>query len=111
MTPANIEILIVTVLALAEPVSANQLVGFDGGAAVADEPVLGIAKTDAGVNQPLAVVTIGVVELVSAANLAAGDLVYADINGKPTNIGTDNPFGTVLKGGPAGDVITILLKS
>ncbi|KPU83932.1 hypothetical protein JI58_06920 [Marinosulfonomonas sp. PRT-SC04] len=111
MTPANIEILTITVMALAEPVNANQLVGFDGGAAVADEPVLGIAKTNGGVNQPLAVISIGVVELVSAANLAAGDRVYADIDGKPTNIGANNPFGTVLKGGPAGDIITILLKS
>lgn len=111
MTPANIEILTVTVLALAEPVTANQLVGFDAGAAAADEPVLGIAKTKGGVGEPLAVVTLGVVELVSAVNLAAGDRVYADANGKPSNIGANNHFGTVLKGGPASDVITILLKS
>lgn len=111
MTPANIEILTITVFALADPVTANQLVGFDGGPALADEQVLGIAKTNGGLNEPLAVVTLGVVELVSAVNLAAGDRVFADADGKPTNIGANNPFGTVLKGGPAGDVITILLKS
>lgn len=111
MTPANIEVLVVTVMAMAEAAEANQLIGFDAGPTMADEAVLGVAKCAANVGDPLAVITMGVVEMVAAANLAAGDPVYSDANGQPTGVGATMPFGRVIKGGASGDVIAIHLKS
>jgi hypothetical protein len=110
MTPQNIEVLVLTVSALSEAVSANQLVGFDAGPTGEDEQVLGIAKHDADVGEPLAVVAMGVVEMVATSNLAAGDRAYSDIDGNATATGTNNSFGVVLRGGAAGDVVAIQIK-
>lgn len=110
MTPADIDILTVTVAALAEPVKSGQLVGFDGGPTGADERVLGVAKHAADTGRPLAVTTFGLIEVKAAGAIAAGDFVYSDADGNPTATGTENPFGIAFQGGGAGDWIAILLK-
>lgn len=110
MTPSNIEILTLTVAKLTEPVTIGQLVGFEGAPAGVDEPVLGIAKYSADAGRPLAVVSQGLVEMKASVPIAAGDLVYPDANGNPTNVGTENPCGIAFQGGAAGDLIAVLLK-
>ncbi len=107
MNPANIEILVITISSLAEGVLANQLVGFDGGAAGAGEAVLGVAKFDANVGEPLSVVAIGVVELKPAGNIAAGDRVYSNLDGAVTADGQGNSFGVAITGGGPADLVAI----
>jgi hypothetical protein len=110
MTPSSIDILTLTVAALAEPVQIGQLVGYNGAPAGVGDPVMGVAKYAADAGRPVAVVTYGVVEVKAATNIAAGDLVYADANGNPTSVGDANPFGFAIQGGGAGDLIAVLLK-
>ncbi len=110
MTPSNIEVLVLTIPAMAEAIIANQLVGFDAGPTGADDKVLGVAKHDAAVGEPVTAIAIGVVELVATVPLAAGDTVYSDADGNPTDVGADNHFGVVLTGGNAGDTVAIQLK-
>lgn len=110
MTPSSIDILTLTVPSLAEDVTIGQLVGFDGAPAGEDEPVLGVAKYAAEAGRPVAAVTLGLVQLKAGVNIAAGDQVYANANGFPTNVGTNHPFGFAVQGGGADDLITVLLK-
>ena len=110
MSNANIQILTLTVAALAEAVSYGQFVGFDGGPAGVGEPVLGVAKHAAGIGQCLAVVNQGLTEVVGVVNIAAGDLVYSDAQGRPTTVGNSHPCGIALQGGPAGERIPVILK-
>ncbi len=110
MTPINLEVLVVTIAKLSEAVKANQLVGFDAGPAGVDEPVMGVAKYAAEAGQPVAVIVQGLVELTAATNIAAGDYLYSNVDGRPTDAGTNHPFGIAFQGGAAGDVISVLLK-
>ena len=110
MSNASIEILTLTVAALAEAVTYGQLVGFDGGPAGVGEPVLGVAKHAAGIGQSLAVINQGLTEVVSPVNIAAGDLMFSDAQSQPTNVGESHSFGIALQGGPAGDRIPVILK-
>ncbi len=110
MTPSHIEILTLTIAALAEPVQIGQLVGYDGGPAGVGEPVLGLAKYSANAGRPLAVITQGLVEMKAAVPIAAGDLIYPDANGNPTTVGDTNPCGIAFQGGGAGDFVAVLLK-
>lgn len=110
MNAANIEVLVLTVPSVTEQIAENQLVGFDGAPCGADEPVQGVACFDANVGEDVAVIALGVVELVAAAPIATGDKVYSDIDGNVTSTGANHPFGHALTGGGAGDVVAILIR-
>lgn len=110
MNTANIEVLVLTVPSVTEQIGENQLVGFDGAPCGADEPVQGVACFDADVGQDIAVITLGVVEMVAANAIATGDKVYSDIDGNVTSTGTSHPFGHALTGGGEGDVVAILIR-
>lgn len=110
MQPENIEILVLTIPSVTEDVEANQLVGFDGGPCGQDTPIKGVAKFAAEVGEPLAVITLGIVELVAANAIASGDKVYSDENANITSTGTNHPLGYAVTGGGAGDIVAILIK-
>lgn len=110
MNPANIELLTLTVSSVTEQVTANQLVAFDGGPCGADEPVMGIAHHNAATGKPLAVVSLGVCELIAATAIATGDAVYSDTDGSVTAVGENNSFGRAITGGAQGDIIAILIR-
>lgn len=110
MTPSSIDILTLTVAALAEPVKSGQFVGYEGAPAGVDEPVLGMAKYSADAGRPVAVVSYGIIEVIAATNIAAGDAVYSDAQGNPTNIGNTNPVGFAVQGGGSGDLVAVILK-
>lgn len=110
MTPANIEILTLTVPSVVERIGANQLVGFDGAPSGADEPVQGVAQFNADIGQDLAVTSLGVVELIAASAIATGDKVYSNANGAVTATGEHHPFGHAIRGGGVGDIVAILIR-
>lgn len=108
---AHIATLVFTVPRVAAAITANQFVAFDDTPAGADEPVQGVAKTDAAIGDALAVIGLGIVEMKAATAIGKGAKVYSDANGQPTAVGANNPVGRALKAAVnIGDTVTILFK-
>lgn len=93
-------------------VEAKQLLGYDGKPAIADAPVLGVAKTDADIGTDIAVDVIGLFELIAAAAIAQDDLVASNADGAPIpTTDSTKAFGRALTAAAnPGDIVNILIK-
>ncbi|MEC5291980.1 capsid cement protein [Aurantimonas sp. C2-6-R+9] len=114
MIPAHIATLVYTIPAVTGAIAATRFVGFDDAQAGVDAAVQGVSKTDAATGEPLAIIGIGIVEMVAATAIAKGAKVYSDANGQPAATGgatSNNPAGTAIRAAAApGDIVTLIIR-
>ena len=73
--------------------------------------MLGVALTDAGDGDALAVLAGGVITMTAGAALSAGDAVISDANGNPAPQGAGaNVAGVALDAAAAGEPVAILIR-
>lgn len=120
---ASIPVLTYSIIAAAA-IKANQLVGWDNAPAGADEPVQGVAQSDAAEGEAVTLTVIGLVDLTAGDAIDEGDALISDVDGLPTPALTaapadgqapavaasTNPFARALNGATPGGRVTALIR-
>lgn len=106
---ASIDTLVMTRIA-AGIVAQNKFVTFADAQAVLNDPVLGIAKLDAALNDALPVIVLGGADMTAGGPISKGDQVVSDANGDPITKGANTAIaGRALNAAAAGERVFILL--
>ncbi|HOI31112.1 MAG TPA: DUF2190 family protein [Melioribacteraceae bacterium] len=102
--------LLITSVTAAASIPKNRFVGFSGNLPSAGAVCLGVSNAETSPGEQMPVTVIGIVLVVAAATIAAGDPVESDSAGKAIPKTSGALTGYALDPGVTGDSIRILLK-
>ena len=92
-------------------ISSLQFVGFDGAPAGDGDAVLGVARTDAGIGDNVAVDVIAVLDLIAGAAIPLGSAIQSNADGAPIAKAAGVQIGTAITAAAnPGDIVKILIK-
>ena len=92
-------------------ITDGRFVTVAGTIAGADEEVLGVAMSDAGIGDDFPVLVVGTVQMIAGAAITAGYAVISDADGLPVPKGSGtNVAGIALTDAQPGEPVTILIR-